>query len=208
MLPQIELLTRRFHKTPGQRRAERCRSRQGGSRRTLFATFWQRRRVAAVKTQRIVRAILLQFELLTRRSRETPGQRQAKHRQRRRGGSRRTLFGAVWQRSRVAAAKTQRIVRTIEPLSRHTAIASPSCRAVPVASLKHRPVAPLGRHPPHRHSVACRRAVTLPPATAPSLRRLPPRRRPVALLHHRPGPQHETRHPEVPRAICYVRSAS
>lgn len=171
MLPQIELLTRRFHKTPGQRRAERCRSRQGGSRRTLFATFWQRRRVAAAKTQRIVRAILLQFELLTRRSRETPGQRQAKHRQRRRGGSRRTLFGAVWQRSRVAAVKTQRIVRTIEPLSRHTAIASPSCRAVPVASLKHRPVAPLGRHPPHRHSVACRRAVTLPPATAPSSRR-------------------------------------
>ena len=169
MLPQIELLTRRFHKTPGQRRAERCRSRQGGSRRTLFATFWQRRRVAAAKTQRIVRAILLQFELLTRRSRETPGQRQAKHRQRRRGGSRRTLFGAVWQRSRVAAVKTQRIVRTIEPLSRHTAIAS--CRAVPVASLKHRPVAPLGRHPPHRHSVACRRAVTLPPATAPSSRR-------------------------------------
>lgn len=171
MLPQIELLTRRFHKTPGQRRAERCRSRQGGSRRTLFATFWQRSRVAAAKTQRIVRAILLQFELLTRRSRETPGQRQAKRRQRRRGGSRRTLFGAVWQRRRVAAVKTQRIVRTIEPLSRHTAIASPSCRAVPVASLKHRPVAPLGRHPPHRHSVACRRAVTLPPATAPSSRR-------------------------------------
>lgn len=109
---------------------------------------------------------------------------------------------------RAIAAKTQRIVRTIEPLSRHTAIASPSCRAVPVASLKHRPVAPLGRHPPHRHSVACRRAVTLPPATAPSLRRLPPRRRPVALLHHRPGPQHETRHPEAPRAICYVRRAS
>lgn len=109
---------------------------------------------------------------------------------------------------RAAAVKTQRIVRTIKPLSHHTAIASPSCRAAPVASLKHRPVAPLGRHPPHRHSVACRRAVTLPPATAPSLRRLPPRRRPVALLHHRPGPQHETRHPEVPRAICYVRSAS
>lgn len=109
---------------------------------------------------------------------------------------------------RAIAVKTQRIVRAIEPPSRHTAIAPPSCRAVPVASLKHRPVAPLGRHPPHRHSVACRRAVTLPPATAPSLRRLPPRRRPVALLHHRPGPQHETRHPEVPRAICYVRSAS
>ena len=208
MLPQIELLTRRFCKTPGQRRMERCRSRQGGSRCTLFATFWRQVRVAAAKTQRIVRAILLQFELLTRRSRETPGQRQAKHRQRRRGGSRRTLFGAVWQRNRVAAAKTQRIVRTIEPLSRHTAIASPSCRAVPVASLKHRPVAPLGRHPPHRHSVACHRVATLPPATAPSLRRLPPRRRPVALLHHRPGPQHETRHPEAPRAICYVRRAS
>lgn len=89
---------------------------------------------------------------------------------------------------RAIAAKTQRIVRTIEPLSRHTAIASPSCRAVPVASLKHRPVAPLGRHPPHRHSVACRRVVTPPPATAPSSRRLPPRRRPVALLHHRPAP--------------------
>lgn len=208
MLLQTELLTRRFHNTPGRRETKRCRSRQGGSRCTLFATFWRQARVAAVKTQRIVRAILLQFELLTRRSRETPGQRQAKHRQRRQGGSRRTLFATFWQRRRVAAAKTQRIVRTIEPLSRHTAIASPSCRAVPVASLKHRPVAPLGRHPPHRHSVACRRAVTLPPATAPSLRRLPPRRRPVALLHHRPGPQHETRHPEVPRAICYVRSAS
>lgn len=109
---------------------------------------------------------------------------------------------------RAIAVKTQRIVRTIESPSRHTAIAPPSCRAVPVASPRHRPVAPRGRHPPHRHSVACRRAVTLPPATAPSLRRLPPRRRPVALLHHRPGPQHETRHPEVPRAICYVRSAS
>ena len=45
-------------------------------------------------------------------------------------------------------------------------------------------------------------------SAAPSLRRLPPRRRPVALLHHRPGPQHETRHPEAPRAICYVRRAS
>lgn len=52
----------------------------------------------------------------------------------------------------------------------------------------------------------CRAAWSL--SAAPSLRRLPPRRRPVALLHHRPGPQHETRHPEVPRAICYVRSAS
>lgn len=89
---------------------------------------------------------------------------------------------------RAIAVKTQRIVRTIEPPSRHTAIAPPSCRAVPVASLKHRPVAPLGRHPPHRHSVACRRVVTPPPATAPSSRRLPPRRRPVALLHHRPAP--------------------
>lgn len=89
---------------------------------------------------------------------------------------------------RAAAVKTHRIVRTIEPPSRHTAIAPPSCRAVPVASPRHCPVAPLGRHPPHRHSVACRRAVTLPPATAPSLRRLPPRRRPVALLHHRPAP--------------------
>lgn len=171
MLPQIELLTRLFHNTPGRRETKRCRSRQGGSRCTLFATFWQRRRVAAVKTQRIVRAILLQFELLTRRSRETPGQRQAKHRQRRRGGSRRTLFGAVWQRSRVAAVKTQRIVRTIEPPSRHIAIASPSCRAVPVASLRRRPVAPLGRYLPHRHSVACHRVATLPPATAPSSRR-------------------------------------
>ena len=171
MLPQIELLTRRFHKTPGQRRAERCRSRQGGSRRTLFATFWQRRRVAAAKTQRIARAILLQFELLTRRSRETPGQRQAKHRQRRQGGSRRTLFATFWQRSRVAAVKTQRIVRTIEPPSRHIAIASLSCRAVPVASLRRRPVAPLGRYLPHRHSVACHRVATLPPATAPSSRR-------------------------------------
>lgn len=175
MLPQIELLTRRFHKTPGQRRAERCRSRQGGSRRTLFATFWRQVRVAAVKTQRIVRAILLRFELLTRRSRETPGQRQAERQQRRRGGSRRTLFGAVWQRSRVAAAKTQRIVRTIEPLSRHTAIASPSCRAVPVASLRRRPVAPLGRYLPHRHSVACHRAVVLSPcctiAPAPNMKR-------------------------------------
>ena len=143
MLLHTEFLTRRFCKTPGQRRMERCRSRQGGSRCALFATFWQR--------------------------------------------------------SRVAAAKTQRIVRTIEPPSRHTAIAPPSCRAVPVASprhcravpvasLKHRPVAPLGRHPPHRHSVACRRVVTPPPATAPSSRRLPPRRRPVALLHHRPAP--------------------
>ena len=120
---------------------------------------------------------------------------------------------------RAAAVKTHRIVRTIEPSSRHTAIASPSCRAVPVASprhcravpvasLRHRPVAPRGRHLPHRHSVACRRVVTPPPATAPSLHRLPPRRRPVALLHPRPGPQHETRHPEAPRAICYVRRAS
>lgn len=83
---------------------------------------------------------------------------------------------------RAIAAKTQRIVRTIEPSSRHTAIAPPSCRAVPVASprhcravpvasLRHRPVAPRGRHLPHRHSVACRRVVTLPPATAPSSRR-------------------------------------
>lgn len=175
MLLQTELLTRRFHNTPDRRETKRCRSRQGGSRCTLFGAVWRQVRVAAVKTQRIVRAILLQFELLTRRSRETPGQRQAKHRQRRRGGSRRTLFGAVWQRSRVAAAKTQRIVRTIEPLSRHTAIASPSCRAVPVASLKHRPVAPLGRHPPHRRSVACRRAVVLSPcctiAPAPNMKR-------------------------------------
>lgn len=89
---------------------------------------------------------------------------------------------------RAIAAKTQRIVRTIEPPSRHTAIASPSCRAVPVASLRHRPVAPRGRHLPHRHSVACRRVVTPPPATASSSRRQPPRRRPVALLHHRPAP--------------------
>lgn len=76
---------------------------------------------------------------------------------------------------RAIAAKTQRIVRTIEPLSRHTAIASPSCRAVPVASLKHRPVAPLGRHPQHRRSVACRRAVVLSPcctiAPAPNMKR-------------------------------------
>lgn len=100
---------------------------------------------------------------------------------------------------RAIAVKTQRIVRTIEPPSRHTAIAPPSCRAVPVASprhcravpvasLRHRPVAPRGRHLPHRHSVACRRVVTPPPATASSSRRLPPRRRPVALLHHRPAP--------------------
>lgn len=175
MLLHTELLTRRFCKTPVQRRMERCRSRQGGSRCTLFATFWRQVRVAAVKTQRIVRAILLRFELLTRRSRETPGQRQAKHRQRRRGGSRRTLFGAVWQRSRVAAVKTQRIVRTIEPPSRHIAIASPSCRAVPVASLRRRPVAPLGRYLPHRHSVACRHAVVLSPcctiAPAPNMKR-------------------------------------
>lgn len=76
---------------------------------------------------------------------------------------------------RAIAVKTHRIVRTIEPLSRHTAIASPSCRAVPVASLEHRPVAPLGRHPPHRHSVACRRAVVLSPcctiAPAPNMKR-------------------------------------
>ena len=126
MLLHTELLTRRFHNTPGQRRMERCRSRQGGSRCTLFATFWRQVRVAAVKTQRIV--------------------------------------------------------RTIEPPSRHTAIAPPSCRAVPVASprhcravpvasLRHRPVAPRGRHLPHRHSVACRRVATPPPATAPSSRR-------------------------------------
>lgn len=175
MLLQTELLTRRFHNTPGRRETKRCRSRQGGSRCTLFATFWRQVRVAAAKTQRIVRAILLRFELLTRRSRETPGQRQAKHRQRRRGGSRRTLFGAAWQRRRVAAAKTQRIVRAIEPPSRHTAIAPPSCRAVPVASLRHRPVAPLGSHPPHRRSVACRRVVVLSPcciiAPAPNMKR-------------------------------------
>lgn len=81
---------------------------------------------------------------------------------------------------REIAAKTQRIVRTIEPPSRHTAIAPPSCRAVPVASPRH-----------------CR---AVPVASL--------RHRPVALLHHRSGPQHETRHPEVPRAICYVRSVS
>ena len=73
---------------------------------------------------------------------------------------------------------------------------------------------------PHRYCIAilprrARRVAEASPcraawssSAAPSLRRLPPRRRPVALLHHRPGPQHETRHPEVPRAICYVRSAS
>lgn len=72
---------------------------------------------------------------------------------------------------RAAAVKTQRIVRTIEPPSRHTAIAPPSCRAVPVASLRHRPAAPLGRHLPHRRSVACRRVATPPPATTPSSRR-------------------------------------
>lgn len=87
---------------------------------------------------------------------------------------------------RAAAVKTHRIVRTIEPPSRHTAIAPPSCRAVPVASprhcravpvasLRHRPVAPRGRHLPHRHSVACRRAVVLSPcctiAPAPNMKR-------------------------------------
>ena len=87
---------------------------------------------------------------------------------------------------RAAAVKTHRIVRTIEPPSRHTAIAPPSCRAVPVASprhcravpvasLRHRPVAPRGRPLPHRHSVACRRAVVLSPcctiAPAPNMKR-------------------------------------
>lgn len=76
---------------------------------------------------------------------------------------------------RAIAVKTHRIVRTIEPPSRHTAIAPPSCRAVPVASLRHRPAAPLGRHLPHRRSVACRRAVALSPcctiAPAPNMKR-------------------------------------